>query len=281
MVNSRIVKLCFSVLFTLLTIFVLGTGQTAEAAESNGQKVVDEAHKYLGTPYKFGGTTPQAFDCSGFIQYVYREAIDFQLPRSSREQWQYGTSVSRSNLQPGDLIFFKDKEKDQITHDAIYIGNNKIIHATVSKGVKIDTLTKGSYWDVRYEGAKRYRTVADTPLIKEAKALLGTPYKAGGTTPTGFNTSGFTQYVYKKALNTALPQWVDQQWETGSSVSKSNLKAGDLVFFSTRTDGQVNNVGLYYANGQFFHVSTADGVKIAYITSDFWKDKYKGARRIK
>lgn len=270
----------WSFLFLLTTSVAFAFGQKANAASYDGQQVVDEAYEYLGTPYQFGGDTPEAFDCSGFVQYVYEEAVDMHLPRSSYQQWKYGEPVDRSDLEPGDAVFFKHETEDRISHNAIYAGDNKIIHATISEGVTVQELNSGSYWDTRYEGARRYYSVEDSTLIKEAKKHLGTPYQRGGTTPTGFDTAGFTQYVYKEALDIELPRWVNEQWEKGNAVSRENVRQGDLVFFSTRSDGEVNNVGIYYENDQFVHVSTSEGVTISYITSDFWKSKYKGARRV-
>ena len=123
---------------------------TVEAAV-NTQKVVTEAKKLIGTPYKWGGTTPKGFDCSGFVYYTYKKAGKV-LPRSSAEMYKLGTSVSKSQLRPGDLVFFTTYKKGA-SHVGIYIGNNQMIHAS-SKGVKIDSINN-SYWKPRFIGAKR------------------------------------------------------------------------------------------------------------------------------
>ena len=109
---------------------------------------------YIGVPYVFGGTTPKGFDCSGFIRYVLGK-VGIDLPRTSSDQYKTGKSVSKADLQPGDLVFFeKTYNKAGVTHSGIYIGNNNFISATSSKGIKIDSLSS-TYWGPKYYGAKR------------------------------------------------------------------------------------------------------------------------------
>jgi peptidoglycan endopeptidase LytE len=122
----------------------------AEAAV-NPQQIITEAKKFIGTPYKFGGTTPKGFDCSGFVYYTHKR-VGKTLPRSSSLMYQKGRSIHKSNLRPGDLVFFSTYKKGA-SHVAIYIGNNLIIHAT-SKGVKIDNLNS-TYWRSKFIGARR------------------------------------------------------------------------------------------------------------------------------
>jgi len=134
------------------------TGVTPSPEALNGtsdlrQKIVATAKQYIGVPYLWGGTTPSGFDCSGFVQYVYQRH-GISLPRTSKEQWTVGTAISKSALQPGDLVFFANTYTTGISHLGIYIGNNQFIHASSSKGVTITDLSN-SYWAARYYGAKR------------------------------------------------------------------------------------------------------------------------------
>ncbi len=119
-----------------------------------GQKVSDGARKYLGVPYKFGGTTAKGFDCSGLVQKVFQEQGVLKVPRTADKQFKYGKFVLRSALQNGDVVFFTTYEKGA-SHCGIYIGNGKFIHASSSKGVMISSLDD-VYWKPRYLGARRF-----------------------------------------------------------------------------------------------------------------------------
>ena len=100
----------------------------------------------------FGGTTPSGFDCSGYTRFVFAKA-GINLPRLADEQYMMGKSVSKANLQPGDLVFFETYEPGA-SHSGIYIGNGQFISATSSRGVAVASLM-GGYWGERYLGAKR------------------------------------------------------------------------------------------------------------------------------
>lgn len=117
------------------------------------QQIVTNAKKYLGTPYVWGGTTPKGFDCSGFVQYVMKQS-GISLPRTTTEQYKIGTYVSKSNLQPGDLVFLQNTYREGISHVGIYIGNGEMIHASSSKGVVISKLSS-SYYTQHYYGSRR------------------------------------------------------------------------------------------------------------------------------
>ncbi len=99
----------------------------SRATVSPQQAVIDFAAQQLGKPYVLGAKGPNAFDCSGLVQYVYKNAINMDILAPTTAQEKYGTEVSLSNIQPGDLLFFGPKGAS--THDAIYIGNGKYIHA--------------------------------------------------------------------------------------------------------------------------------------------------------
>jgi cell wall-associated NlpC family hydrolase len=108
---------------------------------ANTGDVVSIAMQYLGSRYVWAGASPDGFDCSGFVMYVYRK-VGISLPHSSRMQYGSGVAVSRGDLRPGDLVFFYNP----IHHVGIYIGDGKMIHAAgVGKGVRIDSAFRSSY----------------------------------------------------------------------------------------------------------------------------------------
>lgn len=115
-------------------------------------------------------------------------------------------------------------------------------------------------------------------IVNYAKPLLGVRYQYGGTTPSGFDCSGFTSYVYKKAGIT-LPRTSTAQYGEGTAVSKSNLQAGDLVFFNNLGPG-VTHVGIYIGNSQFISAESK-GIEISSINDPYyWGKYYVGAKRI-
>jgi cell wall-associated NlpC family hydrolase len=123
-------------------------GETTKASE-----IIAEAKRHIGTPYVWGGTTTKGFDCSGYTQYVMKRC-GITIPRTTTEQYKIGTFVSKSNLQPGDLVFLQNTYREGISHVGIYIGDGKMIHASSSKGVVISDLSS-SYYVEHYYGARR------------------------------------------------------------------------------------------------------------------------------
>ncbi len=120
---------------------------------SKADAIISTAKKYIGVPYLWAGTTPSGFDCSGYVQYVFK-AHGISLNRTAATQYKHGTYVSKSNLMPGDLVFFQNTYKAGISHVGIYIGDGKFIHSSSSKGVTISNLSS-SYYVSHYYGARR------------------------------------------------------------------------------------------------------------------------------
>lgn len=118
-------------------------------------------------------------------------------------------------------------------------------------------------------------------LISFAKRFVGVRYRWGGTTPKGFDCSGFTQYVFK-SIGIKLNRTSTAQATQGSHVSKSELLPGDLVFFDTNGgNNHINHVGIYIGGGRFVQASsTGTGVTVSNINSGFYKDAYMTARRV-
>lgn len=115
-------------------------------------------------------------------------------------------------------------------------------------------------------------------VISTAKSLMGVPYVWGGTTPNGFDCSGFSQYVLSKN-GISVPRTASEQYTVGTSISKSNLRVGDLVFFTTYKAGP-SHLGFYMGDGNFIHASSSKGVTISSLNSSYYASRYIGARRV-
>lgn len=139
------------------------TSSTSSATTSNSSqstsssKVISYAKKFLGKPYVWGAQGPNGFDCSGFTYYVYKNSAGKTLPRTSSAQSKYGTYVSKSNLKPGDLLFFDTVGANNgvVTHCGIYIGNNQFIHAASGQGKVVINNLNSSYYINSYVNARR------------------------------------------------------------------------------------------------------------------------------
>lgn len=119
-----------------------------------GERIVELAASYLGTPYAYGGQSPSGFDCSGFTWYIYKQ-FGHTLPRTAAGQYESGMVIERTNLEVGDLVFFTCSGS-QIDHVGIYCGNNRFIHSSSPRcgGVIYSSLQEGYYANA-YAGARR------------------------------------------------------------------------------------------------------------------------------
>jgi cell wall-associated NlpC family hydrolase len=122
--------------------------RSSPSAPIEPRAVAQLATRHVGRPYAWGGASPQGFDCSGFVMYVYGR-VGVALPHNAARQYAYGTPVRRDELEPGDLVFF-----DRLRHNGIYIGDGKFVHASKRGGVKISRVN-GHWFRERWTGARR------------------------------------------------------------------------------------------------------------------------------
>ncbi|MBN2378531.1 C40 family peptidase [candidate division WOR-3 bacterium] len=116
--------------------------------------LVAEIHRFKGTPYRYGGSTPKGTDCSGFTMTVFKR-FGVNLPHGAYSQSKMGKPIRRQELKMGDLVFFKTGRNKKINHVGIYLWDGKMAHASSSYGVVVVTWVGNSYWEKRFAGARR------------------------------------------------------------------------------------------------------------------------------
>lgn len=251
--------------------------------------VIREAIKYMGTPYLMTGSTHDAFDCSFLIQTVFRDAADVYLPRISYKQWEVGKTILEAgtdiysieldnHIKPGDVLYFSGTWQEDISHTAVYLGDDHIIHATGEEG-ETTISYMNEYWKEHFTGVKRFDDLTiqyDDGAVFEAYQLLGTEYHLGGASPEqGFDTGGLVQYVYNEGLNIDLPRYGDEQWQEGTEVSRGQIESGDLMFFQ----GSSLIPAVYIGNNQIIVATQFSGVAVIDLTtSAYWPPRYVGSR---
>ncbi|TAJ86612.1 MAG: peptidoglycan endopeptidase [Reyranella sp.] len=130
------------------------SASTRNVGNEWGDRLVSRAMNYLGTPYRYGGTSPKTgFDCSGFVYYLYGAVFGQRIPRMPHDMVREGTPVARSDLKRGDLVLFG--HRGTFTHIGIYAGNNQFVHATHSGSPVMVTNLDADYYRTRYMTAVR------------------------------------------------------------------------------------------------------------------------------
>ncbi|MCS7177131.1 MAG: C40 family peptidase [Candidatus Kapabacteria bacterium] len=135
------------------------------AAGIEVRRILDFIQDWLGTPYRFGGVTPQGIDCSAFIRRLFAEVASVTLPRTAAAQFTLGMPVKREELQFGDLVFFHTRRHVYVSHVGIYLGDDLFAHASSRYGVTISSL-RSTYYSKRFIGARRLteRTLLELQL---------------------------------------------------------------------------------------------------------------------
>lgn len=129
-----------------------GGGRSSEEVERIRQSVVVDALGQIGRPYRYGGTTPEGFDCSGLVQYVFGQS-GVKLPRSSRDQSEIGDDIDLDDAEPGDLLFYSFTGS-RIDHVAIYLGDGQAVHAPARGRQVIVAPVAQKYWMKKFVEAR-------------------------------------------------------------------------------------------------------------------------------
>ncbi|MBD8068090.1 peptidoglycan-binding protein [Bacillus sp. PS06] len=171
------------------------------------------------------------------------------------------------------LHLLKNKNVKGITINTITTNHQSNVASTTTKSV---TTSNNKNVSKEKQVPKEQKYSVDTSVISVAMQHIGTPYVWGGSSPGGFDCSGFLKYVFaQKGVN--IPRTVNEIWNVGSSVNK--LSVGDIVFFQTYKKGP-SHAGIYIGDGKFIHSESSRGVTITKMSMSYWKERYIGAKRI-
>ena len=133
---------------------LLNGSKKSYKAKKTSQHVTQKAKQMLHVPYRWGGTTPRGFDCSGLVQYSYKR-VGIKLPRTAAQQYRAVRKVKRKHMTKGDLIFFHTPRRGRyVNHVGIYMGNNKFIHAP-GRGKRVQISKLSRYWKSKMVGVGR------------------------------------------------------------------------------------------------------------------------------
>jgi cell wall-associated NlpC family hydrolase len=139
--------------------------QAGNVVGNAASELVLNAMGFLGVPYKFGGNNAETgFDCSGFVRAVFEESLGKVLPRRADEQAAATLPIERTELKPGDLVFFNTMRR-AFSHVGIYVGDGKFIHSPrAGSTVRLEDMRK-SYWETRFNGARRVTAIAEATQL--------------------------------------------------------------------------------------------------------------------
>ncbi|WP_080843884.1 NlpC/P60 family protein [Cytobacillus gottheilii] len=248
---------------TLLSCSLLfSINGTKSEASASSLSVADIASDYIGTPYAWGGTTPSGFDCSGFIRYTY-DKVGVTLPRTAQEMYNQGASVSKTDLQEGDLVFFSTY-KAGASHVGIYTGDNKFVHAS-SSGVREDSLSN-TYWNNTYLGAKK---VVDNSVSGWKKQNSIWSYYKSGSMVKGWLLDQMNWY-YMDQNGSMKVGWVKDggKWYylAGSGIMKTGwLKDSGKWYFLNQAGDM--KTGWALVNNEWYYMESGGSMRTGWLLS--------------
>lgn len=218
---------------------------------NNDVKIIQESLKYFGY-------------YEGEIDGIYGPLTKKGLEIAEGE---HGISLTEEITEEA-LVQLYDTE--EATEEETKENQEKSDTATADKQATEQDITEG---DIKQAETK---TNVNTSVVDVAQSLIGTPYVWGGETTSGFDCSGFIQYVYE-SQDITVPRTVRDTWNFADAVDQPSV--GDLVFFETYKPGP-SHMGVYIGNRQFIHAGESRGVEISELDMSYWKDRYIGAKRI-
>jgi cell wall-associated NlpC family hydrolase len=282
-------KICKRIILVgLIGLLLLGnltfSAQPAVAANSRGTTLAAwYASDLAGVHYRYGGSTPgEGLDNSGLVYHVYQK-LGVNMPRSLSAQAKFGSAVAKSQLTAGDLVFFKGPGTSSIVHVGIYLTDGDFAASSSSTdGVARRNLNTNYYLE-HYVGARRVASsqfaAISVAVGQAALETVGMPYASGQATAQGVDNTGLMSYIFRQCY-LPVPSDLSELASIGVSVSKSQLRPGDMVFFSASTYPTPYRVGMYVGNSEFVVIDQDLGrVVKRSLNSSFYSTRYLWARR--
>ena len=230
-----------------------GTITIDKSLPSETRALLAEAPKWLGTGYRYGGDTRSGVDCSGLVLNLYRSALAIKLPRSSSQQREYCTRISKKDLMEGDLVFFTTGSSSKVNHVGMYVGNGRMIHSSTSRGVIVSALDEAYYT----------RTFHSAGRVDSYYAMV----------------RGKKSGKRKTAEPVALPSPADDVMLAQTTPSSSQTSAGQTSTSTTQTSAKVTdriveeivrpavtNTVRIAANEAAVRISEKTGISVAAVT---------------
>ncbi|MFJ5771907.1 C40 family peptidase [Psychrobacillus sp. NPDC093180] len=266
-----------------------------QAVEAKANQLIQTAKSLIGkatysnTVYK--DTYPYKFSCASFLMYIFeKNGVDLGTYNEDYMMKQ-GTAVSRTQLQKGDLLFFDSRGGKVPNHVAMYIGNNKVIHmADPKQNIVISDLNSKPYYKDNYITARRVlptllpanpatkgdNIVAKTISLK-SKVKMG---NVNNSAALRFTATGFVDYVYKANGVKLGTTNMKELMKKGTTVSRSNLKKGDLVFFNSTKGSKTPTMVAIYAGDHRIIIPNSNGVITRVLFVDYYNQHYITAKRV-
>jgi cell wall-associated NlpC family hydrolase len=266
-----------------------------QAVETKANQLIQTAKSLIGkatysnTVYK--STYPYKFSCATFLMYIFeKNGVDIGTYNEDYMMKQ-GTYVAKDQLQKGDLLFFDSRGGSVPNHVAMYMGDNKVIHmADPKQNIVISDLDSKPYYKDNYITARRVlptllsanpATTGDKIIEKafslKSKVTMGNTNNESSLTFTG---PGFVNYVYKQNSVTLGTTNVIDMMKKGTTVSRANLKKGDLVFFNSVKGSSTPSIVAIYAGDHRIIIPNSDGILTRVLMVDYYDQHYITAKRV-
>jgi hypothetical protein len=183
------------------TSFLMQVDQVRQSLASKTSELVVDAMGFIGVPYQWGGDSAETgFDCSGFVRSVYQQSIGLLLPRKAEEQASATHHIEKNDLKPGDLVFFNTMRR-AFSHVGIYVGGGRFIHSPRAGGeVRVENMGQ-SYWQQRFDGARRVLADASTQAVAPLSSLVSSSaaqvHKSQAATPRTLKSASVKKHQAK------------------------------------------------------------------------------------